>query len=120
MSQVLESPLEAGRDAVLGATGTPPTRFCMRRTPRASSRPTISSYSPRRRSGVASSSEYMDANERAYKAYVEAGNLARAAYIATLLAHDNGAQLQTSVASGWLSRAKRHLDETEEAPEHGY
>ena len=23
-------------------------------------------------------------------------------------------------ASGWLSRAKRHLDETDEAPEHGY
>ena len=62
----------------------------------------------------------MDANERAYKAYVEAGNLARAGYLATLLAHDYGAQLQASVASGWLSRAKRHLDETEEAPEHGY
>ena len=62
----------------------------------------------------------MDATERSYKAYVEAGNLARAAYIATILAHDYGAQLQASVASGWLSRAKRHLDETEEAPEHGY
>ena len=65
-------------------------------------------------------SEYMDANERAYKAYVEAGNLARAGYLATLLAHDNRAQLQNSVASGWLARAKRHLDEAEEAPEHGY
>ena len=62
----------------------------------------------------------MDATERSYKGYVEAGSLARAAYIATILAHDYGAQLQASVASGWLSRAKRHLDETEEAPEHGY
>jgi class 3 adenylate cyclase len=65
-------------------------------------------------------SEYMEANERAYKAYVEGGNLARAAYIATLLAHDYRAQLQPSVASGWLARAKRHLDETDESPEHGY
>src|SRR6188472_3947125 len=64
--------------------------------------------------------EYMDANERAHKRYVEAGNLARAGYVATLLAHDYMAQLQSSVASGWLARAKRHLDQADEAPEHGY
>jgi class 3 adenylate cyclase len=120
MSQAVESPLEAGRDAV-------------RRRDWAAAYPLLQEadssgdLAPDDLELLAESAlwgglfaEYMDANERAYKAYVEAGNLPRAAYIATMLAHDYRAQLQASVASGWLARAKRHLDETDEAPEHGY
>ena len=120
MSQVLESPLEEGRDAVR-------RRDWDAAYPLLSEADKAGDLAPEDLELLAEAalwgglfSEYMEANERAYKAYVEGGNLARAAYIATLLAHDYRAQLQPSVASGWLSRAKRHLDETDEAPEHGY
>ena len=120
MSQVVESPLEAGRAAVL-------RRDWEVAYPLLHEADSSGDLAPEDLELLAEAalwgglfSEYMDANERAYKAYVEAGNLARAGYLATLLAHDNRAQLQNSVASGWLARAKRHLDEAEEAPEHGY
>jgi class 3 adenylate cyclase len=120
MSQALESPLEAGRDAVMRRDWD--TAYPLLQEADASG-----DLAPDDLELLAEAAlwgglfaEYMDANERAYKGYVEVGNLARAAYIATLLAHDYRAQLQSSVASGWLARAKRHLDETEEGPEHGY
>jgi class 3 adenylate cyclase len=120
MSQVLESPLEEGRDAVR-------RRDWDAAYPLLNEADKASDLAPEDLELLAEAalwgglfSEYMEANERAYKAYVEGGNLARAAYIATLLAHDYRAQLQPSVASGWLARAKRHLDETDESPEHGY
>jgi class 3 adenylate cyclase len=64
--------------------------------------------------------EVLATAERAYTSHVEAGNKLRAAFVATQLAHEYKNQLQFSVASGWLSRAKRILDEEPEAPEHGY
>jgi class 3 adenylate cyclase len=120
MSQVVESPLEAGRAAVLRRDWD--TAYPLLREA-----DSAGDLGPDDLELLAEAalwgglfSEYMEANERAYKAYAETGNLARAGYLATLLAHDNRAQLQNSVASGWLARAKRHLDEAEEAPEHGY
>jgi class 3 adenylate cyclase len=120
MSQVLESPLDEGRDAVR-------RRDWDAAYPLLNEADKASDLAPEDLELLAEAalwgglfSEYMEANERAYKAYVEGRNLARAAYIATLLAHDYRAQLQPSVASGWLARAKRHLDETDETPEHGY
>jgi class 3 adenylate cyclase len=58
--------------------------------------------------------------ERAYRGHLQAGNTLRAAYVATWIAHDQRGNLQMSVANGWMSRAKRLLDLEEEAPEHGY
>jgi class 3 adenylate cyclase len=120
MSQILESPLEAGRDAVS-------RRDWEAAYPLLHEADADGGLGPEDLELLAEAAlwggrfeDYMDASERAYKGYVDAGNLARAAYMATLLAHDNRAQLQNSVASGWLARAKRHLDETEEAAEHGY
>jgi class 3 adenylate cyclase len=120
MSQVVDSPLEAGRDAVR-------RRDWDAAYPLLNEADGSGDLSPEDLELLAEAAlwgglfeNYIDANERAYKAYLEAGNLARAGYIATFLAHDYMAQLQSSVASGWLSRAKRHLDEAEEAPEHGY
>ncbi len=120
MSQVVDSPLEAGRDAVR-------RRDWDAAYPLLNEADGSGDLSPEDLELLAEAAlwsglfeNYIDANERAYKTYLEAGNLARAGYIATFLAHDYMAQLQSSVASGWLSRAKRHLDEAEEAPEHGY
>jgi class 3 adenylate cyclase len=58
--------------------------------------------------------------ERAYRGYLQQGNMLRAAYVATWIAHNQKNELQPSVANGWMSRAKRLLDLEEEAPEHGY
>src|SRR5687768_8321987 len=58
--------------------------------------------------------------ERAYRGYLQQGNTLRAAYVATWIAHNQKNNLQASVANGWMSRAKRLLDLKEEAPEHGY
>jgi tetratricopeptide (TPR) repeat protein len=58
--------------------------------------------------------------ERAYRGYLQESKTLRAAYVATLIAHDQRGNLQTSIANGWMSRAKRLLDLEEEAPEHGY
>ena len=120
MSKVLESPLEAGRGAVKRRDWD--TAYPLLQQADATSELAAEDLELLAEAALWGGlfSEYMEANERAYKSYVEAGNLARAAYIATLLAHDYRAQLQASVASGWLSRAKRHLDEIEESPEHGY
>ena len=58
--------------------------------------------------------------ERAYRAYLAVGNTLRAAFVATWIAHNERNNLQMSVADGWMSRAKRLLDLEEEAAEHGY
>jgi tetratricopeptide (TPR) repeat protein len=58
--------------------------------------------------------------ERAYAALLQEGEKARAAYIAVELAHHYSGQLQQAVAKGWMSRAKRLLDEEPEGAAHGY
>jgi class 3 adenylate cyclase len=58
--------------------------------------------------------------ERAYRAYLAEGNMLRAAFVATWIAHNEKNNLQMSVGDGWMSRAKRLLDLEEEAAEHGY
>jgi class 3 adenylate cyclase len=120
VSQVVDSPLEAGREAVR-------RRDWDAAYPLLHAADTSGELGPEDLELLGQAAlwaglfeNYMEANERAHKAYVDAGNLGRAAYVATLLAHDYRAQLQSSVASGWLARARRHLDAVEEAPEHGY
>jgi LuxR family maltose regulon positive regulatory protein len=62
-----------------------------------------------------------EARELAYRLYRRRGNAAAAARMATWLAADqldfNGAW---AVASGWLRRAHRLLDELEPGPDHGW
>jgi class 3 adenylate cyclase len=58
--------------------------------------------------------------ERAYRGYLDEEQKLRAAFVATWLAHNHRNNLQSSVANGWMSRARRLLDEEEESAEHGY
>jgi class 3 adenylate cyclase len=64
--------------------------------------------------------EFVGLHERAYAAYVEAGNALRAGFVATRLAHSYTTLMQAAVAQGWMSRAQRQLDQVPEAAEHGY
>ncbi len=64
--------------------------------------------------------ECIQARERAHGAYVEAGNVRRAALVALDLATNYQNKLAMSVAMGWLNRAQRLLAEEPECPEQGY
>ncbi len=62
----------------------------------------------------------IDTGERAFTGYLEQGNRCRAAVIALFLAEYSYSKLAVSVASGWISRAERLLEDEPEAIEHGY
>lgn len=58
--------------------------------------------------------------QRAYAAYLEAGNATRAGYVAVTLAREFGVKMASALSGSWLNRAKRLLDAQPEASEHGY
>jgi class 3 adenylate cyclase len=64
--------------------------------------------------------EAIDFRERAYAAYVEAGEPRRAALLAMMISGDHAKKGAVSVASGWLSRATRLLANEPEGIEHGH
>jgi DNA-binding NarL/FixJ family response regulator len=61
------------------------------------------------------------ARHRAYRRYVELGELASAARVAAWLAADHlEFRNEPAVSSGWLQRARRLLVEVEPCPDHGW
>jgi len=58
--------------------------------------------------------------ERAYAAYLQADNRARAGYVALILSREFGVKFAGSVAAGWFNRAKGLLEPEPEGIEHGY
>jgi DNA-binding SARP family transcriptional activator len=64
--------------------------------------------------------ESLAARQRAHAAYVEEGNVSRAAQMAILLAIWFGARLRLSIAGGWFERAKRLIEHGPESEVHGF
>ena len=62
----------------------------------------------------------MESKERAFKAYHDAGDEIRAAYLAAQIAHDYGMSGKPSIASAWAGRAARLLEGSEETYAHGF
>ena len=60
------------------------------------------------------------ARERAYRGYVQRGELRGAATVALALAEDHFHRLARSVGQGWLLRAERHLEGLPEVSVHGW
>jgi len=58
--------------------------------------------------------------QRAHAAFVDEGNVLRAAMVAMMLAIWFGARLRMSVAGGWFQRAKRLLENEPQCAEHGF
>ena len=58
--------------------------------------------------------------QRAHAAFVEEGNIPRAAMVAVMLAIWFGARLRMSVAGGWFQRAQRLLENEPQCAEHGF
>ena len=70
---------------------------------------------------IGRSSECISAFERAYAAFVDAGNRPQAAFIALTLRREYLSKLSSSVAQGWLRRAEQLLEgEPEISVAHGY
>jgi class 3 adenylate cyclase len=61
-----------------------------------------------------------DARERAFKAYLAAGDELRAAFVALNLARDAGQVGNVSIAAGWMRRGERLLPEGGETYVHGW
>ena len=59
------------------------------------------------------------ARERAFAAYLDAGDRARAAFMAVMAAWDHHNHLSEALAMGWRSRATRILDDEPECIAHG-
>jgi class 3 adenylate cyclase len=64
--------------------------------------------------------EAIELRERAYAAFVEAGEPRRAAMLAGMLSMDHGLRGAMSVAGGWVARAERLLADQPEGIEHGH
>lgn len=64
--------------------------------------------------------ECLQATERAYASHVEQGELHRAGLAALRLAREYQHRLAHSVAAGWFSRARSHLEQNSESHEYGY
>jgi class 3 adenylate cyclase len=64
--------------------------------------------------------EAIGLRERAYAAFVEAGEPRRAAMVTVPLAMDYGLRGALSVASGWIARGERLLADEPEGVEHGH
>lgn len=64
--------------------------------------------------------EALTVRQRAHSAFVEEGNVPRAAMAAIMLAVCYGARLRMSVAGGWFQRAQRLLDNEPEIAVHGF
>jgi class 3 adenylate cyclase len=58
--------------------------------------------------------------ERAFKAHLDAGDPARAAYIALQIGREAGWEGRSSIASAWIRRAERLLESEPEGYAHGY
>ena len=64
--------------------------------------------------------ESLTAEERAYHAYIRAGEERKAGQVAVLLTVHNGVRRNMAVAGGWLAKAKNLLEADTECREHGY
>ena len=120
VSQVVQDPLEAGRDAVQRRDWVEGYELLHA----ADESGELAAEDLMLLAEAAMWVGHMDAVEpyfeRAYRGYLQEGKTLRAAFVATWIAHNEKNSLQTSVANGWMSRAKRLLDLEEEAAEHGY
>jgi tetratricopeptide (TPR) repeat protein len=58
--------------------------------------------------------------QRAYQAHLDAGDTARAAYMAVILTIHNANRMSFSVANGWLAKAERLLADEPECFAHGH
>ncbi len=120
MSQVVQDPLEAGRDALRRRQWGEGYELLKAADESAELSPEDLMLVGEAAMWIGHMDEVAAYFERAYRAYLADGNMLRAAFVATWIGHNERNNMRTSMANGWMSRAKRLLDLEEEAAEHGY
>ena len=120
MSQVLQDPLEAGREAA--ERGAWPEAYELliaadKNGTLAGSDLELLSHAAMWTGHLTASIEYA---ERAYARYSDASEMERAAMVALALAAEYRNKLQLSASQGWHQRAARLLESIEESPAHGF
>ena len=120
MSQILQDPIQAGRDAY--ERGAWEDAYTLLKEGEQNGRLAPSDFEHLAEAAILSGhpDRYNGYLERAYAAHLEAGGRLRAGYVAIYLAHNYETRLQKAIAAGWLSRAARLLEEEPEAAEHGH
>jgi class 3 adenylate cyclase len=121
MSQVLQDPLEAGREAA-GRGAWPEAYELLLAAEKNGGELTghdfeLLSHAALWTGHLSASIEYA---ERAYARYSDAGETEKAAMAALGLAAEYRNKLQVSASQGWHQRAARLLETIDEAPAHGF
>jgi class 3 adenylate cyclase len=120
VSQVLDDSLEAGRDAARKHAWREAYDLLQNAAGRGPLGPEDLEYLAESAWWTGRLEEAIDFRERAYAAYVEAGEPRRAALLAMMISSDHGKKGAGSVAGGWLSRSARLLENEPEGVEHGH
>ncbi|MGH3034708.1 MAG: adenylate/guanylate cyclase domain-containing protein [Gaiellaceae bacterium] len=118
MSQVIQDPVQAGRDAA--ARGAWRDAYDLLA-------PAVPSLAAEDIEIVAEAAfwtgrldEAIELRERAYTAYVGAGAKERAAHLALSISRDYFGKAELSISSGWFAKAERLLEGEGESATHGY
>jgi class 3 adenylate cyclase len=120
VSQVVQDPLDAGRDALSHRKWAEAYDLLRSADEAAELRPEDLMLLGEAAMWNGHMDELLASLERAYRGYLQEGNTIRAAFVATRIAHEQKNNLQMSLANGWMGRAKRLLDLEDESAEHGY
>jgi class 3 adenylate cyclase len=121
LSQVLQDPLEAGREAA--SRGAWPEAYELLITADRSGKTLtggdleLLSHAAMWTGHLTASIEYA---ERAYGRYSDENEMEKAAMVALALAAEYRNKLQVSASQGWHQRASRLLESMDEAPAHGF
>jgi class 3 adenylate cyclase len=120
MAQVVEDPLQAGREAMARRAWREAYEHLSAARAHAELAPEDLESLAEAAWWTGQLEEALELRERAYAGYVDAGRSAHAALIALTLAQDFFMKGSTAVAGGWYSRAERLLEGHEDTVEYGY
>lgn len=118
MSQVVQDPRQAGREAAVRGAWREAYEHLA---------PAAGDLAPEDLEALAEAAfwtgrldEAIRTRERAFTAYLDAGNEERAALLALWISRDYFGKADLSIAGGWFAKAERLLAGKEESPAHGY
>jgi class 3 adenylate cyclase len=118
MSQVIEDPLQSGREAAARGAWREAYELLA---------PALDSLSAEDLERLAEAAfwtgkldEAIELRERAYRAYIDAGDTEHAALLALFISQDYFGKGAASISSGWFCKAERLLEGHDETVTHGY
>jgi hypothetical protein len=117
MSQVAQDPLEAGREAAMRGAWREAYELL---SAAASALPEDLELLAEAEYWTGHLDEATHTRERAYSAFLDAGEEERAALLALLISRDHWGRANLAISQGWFAKAQRLLEGMEESVVHGY